>query len=343
MDGLWRIDTDPLKKNYGGDNGPGLQINFSPSALTGLNVGVALPVPGPNSRRTVKAKDAYWKWVDKDGKDKADASLVATDKAVYVPAKSASWTTWGPTYPLMNAAFGLRLKDTIPGLDIGTELDLLGNEYTNGKLDDTDPTNDADEKEGDFMGMNFHLTAVYTFAPVTLRAALLVEGIANGVQNAPEPLTSVGARLIFDIPNGEGSALDLGDPWVQFQMLPNEYVTLNNNWGKVRNDDGYLIVAAKEEKSFKDILIDFEWEPSYSLSDSIKAYLWLGVGYKVWADAPDNSDQKKYPLTVAVRPALEFKFAPSATLKIQDKVSFVRQAKEKGLKNELGLRFAWKF
>ncbi|MDR1400402.1 MAG: hypothetical protein LBJ41_10805 [Treponema sp.] len=327
MDGLWRIDTDPLNKNYGGDNGPGLQINFAPSALKGLNVGVALPVPKAGTRKVHAGSpgtDEKVTWTD-DGNGRVDnGELTFVDAVPSIPPVPGNW---GPTYPLVNAAFGLRLNGTIPNLDIGTELDLLGNEDTNGKV------GTSDEGEGKFKGMNFHFTAVYTFAPVTVKAALLVEGIADGRDyvapaSKPETTTSFGARVIFDIPNAEGSSLDLGDPWVQFQMLPNANTT----------DKG----TAVKTESFKDMLIDFEWEPSYSLvPDQIKALLWLGVNYRSWAYKTD--DQEKYPLTVAVRPAVEFKFAPNATLKFQDKISFVRQATEKGLKNELGFRFAWKF
>ena len=254
---------------------------------------------------------------------------------------------WGPSYPFANLVFGLRLNKTIPGLDFSTEVKLNGLQATNGKLADTDTTNNADEGEGDFQGVDVHFIGKYTFAPVSLQFSVPITGIAAPKPasggDADDPLTKVAVRLTFDIPNAEGSSLDLGDPFIQLKMLPNEYVTLNNVWGKVRNDDGELVVAAKEENSFKDILIDFEWEPGYSLTESIKAYLWLGAGYKVWADAPDNSDQKKYPLTVAVRPRIVFTFAPNATFDIRDKVSFVRQATEKGLKNEFGFRFAWKF
>jgi hypothetical protein len=322
------------------DDKPGVQLAFAPSFLTGLSVGLSLPVPAPGSRKISNAVDAgpgTWKWTDTNNDNTPqDTELTHTPGT----AVKATYGNWGPTYPLVNAVFGLRLNQTIPGLDFSVEAKLNGNAATNKKTG-------ADEGEGDLQGADVHFVGKYTFAPVSLQFSVPITGLAApkpaGGGDADDPLTKVAVRLIFDIPNGEGSALDLGDPWVQFQMLPNEYVTLNNVWQKVRNDDGYLIVAAKEEKSFKDILIDFEWEPGYSLSESIKAYLWLGVGYKIWGDAPDSSDQKKYPLTVAVRPALEFKFAPSATLKIQDKVSFVRQATEKGLKNELGFRFAWKF
>ncbi|MDR1399695.1 MAG: hypothetical protein LBJ41_07235 [Treponema sp.] len=319
MDGLWRIDTDPLNKNYGGDNGPGLQINFAPSVLKGLNVGVALPVPKAGTRVIKAAVDANWTGLPSN----------------YTAAVPADMGDWGPTYPLVNAAFGLRLNGTIPNLDIGTELDLLGNKDNNGKT-----KTDADEKEGDFKGMRFHLTAVYTFAPVTLKAAIVAEGIANNARNsttdAPQ-LTSVGARLIFDIPNAEGYSLDLGDPWVQFQMLPS-----NRNGGT----DGDAPTVNSE--SFKDMLIDFEWEPSYSLvPDRIKALLWFGVSYATWDGLPVGASttvaQKDHQVTFAVRPGIEFKFAPNATLKFQDKVFFLRQKTKEGLRNELGFRFAWAF
>ncbi|MDR2418826.1 MAG: hypothetical protein LBD79_07205, partial [Treponema sp.] len=289
MDGLWRIDTDPLNKNYGGDNGPGVQINFASSAVTGLNVGVALPIPRGSSRVITAAVPE--KWTPVPGED---------GKFTYTPAVSATIGNWGPTYPFTNMAFGLRLNGTIPNLDLGAELDLLGNEPTNNK-------SGADEGEGDFKGMNFHLTAVYTFAPVTLKAALLTEGLANGKSNAPDPVTEFGVRVIFDIPNAEGSSLDLGDPWVQFQML--------------RNANGYGSTT-KETKSFEDMDIQFEWEPSYSLvPDQLKALLWFKVAYRSWKEP--TSDQEKYPIDFAVRPKLEFKFAPNATLSIHDEVYFV--------------------
>jgi hypothetical protein len=295
MDGLWRIDTDPLNKNYGGDNGPGFQINFASEDI-GLNVGVALPVPKAEARKF------------------EDSSSTEVKE------------NWAPTYPLMNMVFGLRLSKLIDNFDFGAELDLLGMEPTNGKYD----TDRPNEKEGDFKGVNFHLTAVYAFAPITVKAALVGEGFANAISNAPDPLVSAGARVIFDIPNAEGSPFDLGDPWVQFQMLPN---------GNETEKDG---VTAVKKESFKDMEIAFEWEPSYSIvPDQLKVILWFGVNYKSWAYQTDN--QEKHPLKFAVRPALEFKFAPNATLKVQDEMTFIQQEKEKGLKNVVGFRFAWAF
>jgi hypothetical protein len=340
MDGLWRIDTDPLNKNYGGDNGPGLQINFAPSAVTGLNVGVALPVPKAGTRTVLTGTPVDEKW-----------EVLANNEVKHTPSDSGKTTgNWGPTYPLMNMVFGLRLNQTIPNLDFGAELKLNGLQDNNGKLQ-----SNPDEGEGDFKGMNFHLTAVYTFAPITIKAALVGEGFANTVETTTiygtdkvlDPLVSAGVQISFDIPNAEGSPLDLGEPWVRFQMLPNqlmlETVSGTELHEFVRNKDGDLIRPGAEE-SFKDMLIEFEWEPSYSLvPDQLKALLWFGVNYRAWANVKDDDFQKKYPLEVAVRPALEFKFAPNATLKIQDKVFFARKAIEKGFRNELGFRFAWAF
>ncbi|MDR1398457.1 MAG: hypothetical protein LBJ41_00845 [Treponema sp.] len=57
----------------------------------------------------------------------------------------------------------------------------------------------------------------------------------------------------------------------------------------------------------------------------------------------DDSDQKKYPLTLAVQPKLDLKFAPNAMLTIQDKVYFIQQENKDGFRNELGFRFALAF
>ncbi|MDR2538019.1 MAG: hypothetical protein LBC46_06925, partial [Treponema sp.] len=224
-------------------------------------------------------------------------------------------------------------------LDFGAELKLNGVEDNNSKNKD-----DPEEGEGDFKGMDFHFTAVYTLAPVTLRVALLGEGFASAVSPTLDPLVSAGARLIFDIPNAEGSPLDLGDPWVQLQMLPNENIS-----------------ATVKKESFKDMDVAFEWEPSYSIIQSseeapkpitLKALLWFGVNYKSWHEV--DSEQEKHPLEFAVRPKLEFKFAKNATLGIYDKVWVVQQTSryDKGkrtipadgsIKNEIGLRFEWAF
>jgi hypothetical protein len=284
----WGLDTDPLGRNYGGDNGPGLQINFAPSAVSGLNIGVAMPVPLAGTR-VFKVEDVEQK------------------------------LNWAPTYPFANMVFGLRLNGTIPNLDFGTELKLKGLAATNGKTGD-------DEGEGDFTGMNFHLTAIYTFAPVTIKAALVAEGIADGRTGAADPVSTAGVRVIFDIPNSVPN-LDLGDPWVQLQMLPNA----NPNSDKKTGVD-----------SFADMLIEFEWAPSYSIvPDKAKAILTLSGNYRSWADA--GPAQEDYPLEFAVQPQVVFTFAPNATLAILDKITLVQKEKEKGFANLLGFRFALAF
>jgi hypothetical protein len=274
------------------DDKPGFQLAFAPSALTGLTVGLSLPVPKGGTR------------------------LIAEDVG---ETKDTVYGNWGPSYLFANLVFGLRLNQTIPGLDFSTEVKLNGLESTNSK-------SGADEGEGEFTGADVHVIAKYVFAPVTVQFSLPITGIADARKNAPDPITKLAVRVTFDIPNAEGSSLDLGDPWIQLKMLPNE--------------NSYKDVAANAE-SFKDMAINFEWEPGYNLSDQLKALLWIGVGYTSWAEA--TTPQKDYPLEFAVRPGLKFTFAPNATLTIQDKVYFARQTKEKGFRNELGFRFAWAF
>jgi hypothetical protein len=192
VDGLWRIDTDPLNKNYAGDNGgPGLQLNLAPKAINGLNVGFALPVPIKGNRLHVDAE------VREDGKEISPA----TD------------FSWNPAYPFANMVFGLRLNGTIPNLDFGTELRLRGNESTNGKTGD-------DEGEGLFKGVNFHFTTVYTIKAITIKAALVAEEIGDRSEAATNTKLWAGAQLGFDIPNGIPN-VDLGDPWVSLVMKPN--------------------------------------------------------------------------------------------------------------------------
>jgi hypothetical protein len=318
---------DTFEGSWSDDN-PGVQLAIAPSAVTGLTVGLSLPVPKAGTRKISETGEGW--------------TISEDDTIIHLPA-STDYGNWGPTYPLMNAVFGLRLNQTIPGLDFSTELKLNGMQANNGKA-----STEADEGEGDFQGADLHVIGIYTFAPVTVQFSLPVTGIANTVKNTTvdkvlDPLTKLAVRATFDIPNGEGSSLDLGDPWIQLKMLPNEFVRVGGVLAPVRNADGDLILPGEEE-SFKDMLIEFEWEPGYSLvPDQIKAYLWLGVNYRAWTNVEGDDLQKKYPLEVAVRPRLEFKFAPNATLNIQDKVFFVRKAIENGFRNELGFRFAFAF
>jgi hypothetical protein len=274
------------------DDKVGVQLALAPSALTGLSFSLSLPVPFQGTR---------------------DATIKGN---------------WGPTYPLMNMVAGLRLNQTIPGLDFSTELRLKGNAATNGKPD-------PDEGEGDFQGADLHFVGIYTFAPIALRLSVPITGIAApepaGGGDAPEPITKLAARLIFDIPNAEGSSLDLGDPFIQLKMLPN---------ANARDKDGNLIAGEKEE-SFKDMEIGFEWGPSYKLSEQLTALLYVSAYYRTWAEASDL--QKENPLTFWVRPGLQFAFAPNATLTVRDRVYFVRQATEEGLRNEIQFRFNWAF
>jgi hypothetical protein len=320
MESPWRIDTDPINENYA-SNRPnkkaGVQINFAPSSLTGFNVGLALPVPYKETRSVPSVTD-----------DKGNVIVKGFTR------------NWGPTYPLMNMVFGLRMNQTIPNLDFGMELGLKGNEPTNGKFFENEG---KDEKEGDFQGMDFHFTAVYKFAPVEFRLALKVDNLADGREYSDaekakkNAVASLGARVIFDIPNGDGSPLDLGDPWIQLQMLPNDFKEKGN------------LESIEKTESFKDMEVAFGWEPSYSIvQDQIKAFFNIEVGYRSWAYASDydTGDEKlanDNPLNFAITPKVEFKFAPSAKFSVFDKISILRQKKEDGFRNELGFRFEWAF
>jgi predicted RecA/RadA family phage recombinase len=289
-----------------GDDKQGFQVAFVPG--NGLNVGLSLPVPKEGTRQIKEGKSNYW----------SDDST-----PVWTQGYGAKMGNWGPTYPFANMVFGLRLNGTIPNLDLATELKLNGLESTNGKYGTAD-----EEGEGEFLGMDFQFQAKYTFAPVTLQATLLATGIANGIKDAPDPMTQAAVQVTFDIPNSVPN-LDLGDPWVRLKMVPNE----------LANSDG-----AKGVDAFADMLIDFEWEPNYSIvPDKVKALLFFGVYYRSWANAETDDLQKKYPLEFSVRPKVEFKFAPSATLTIFDQAWFAQKAVEKGFKNEIGFRFAWAF
>jgi hypothetical protein len=314
--GDWQIE-DWLQESWMDDK-PGVQLAFAPQAVTGLNVGLSLPVPKAKSRTV---------WDNTTSKDVENTG------------------NWSPTYPLMNMVFGIRLNKTIPNLDLSTELKLNGLKDHNGE--DKDNSN---EGEGDFKGVDFNFTVRYTFAPVTLTVGLTGGSFASAISPAPDSLLKALARLSFDIPNAEGSSLDLGDPWVQLKMLPNANGT--------------------SKESFKDIEVAFEWEPNYSLISEtsegedgetttftkLKALLLFGVKYKLW-DSP-NTAQEEHPLEFAVQPKLEFKFAPNATLAIYDKVYLVQQAfqQDKGnittgvkdfvapadsIKNVVGFSFAW--
>jgi hypothetical protein len=84
----WSFDTDPYSGNWG-DDGPGIQFNLSPAAVSGLSVGFSLPVPGAKTR-------------------------------------IASTNSWGPGYLFQNAKFGLKLDGTIPNLKFSTEVSLKG-------------------------------------------------------------------------------------------------------------------------------------------------------------------------------------------------------------------------
>ena len=105
------------------DDNPGVQLAFAPSSLTGLSFGLSLPVPFEGTRAT---------------------------------------GNWSPSYPFANLVFGLRLNQTIPGLDFSTEVQLKGKADTNGEIG-------PDEGEGDFQGANVHFIGIYTFAPIALR------------------------------------------------------------------------------------------------------------------------------------------------------------------------------
>jgi hypothetical protein len=293
--GDWNF-WDTFNDGWGGDN-PGFQVALVPTFANGLNVGLSLPVPKPESRHI----DA----VEKNGKE----------------ITAAKDLNWGASYPFANAVFGLRLNGTIPNLDLATELKLNGLETTNGK------SGTADEAEGDFQGMDFQFMAKYTFAPVTLQATLYTTGIANGIKDPPDPVSQAAVQVSFAIPEVAPN-LSLGTPWVRLKMVTN---------GNVLSDG-----TAKETDSFADMLIDFEWEPSYQIvPDKFKALLFFGAYYRSWADANDN--QEKYPLEFSVKPTLTFTFAPSATISIFDRVWFAQKEVERPFKNQVGFRFVWAF
>jgi hypothetical protein len=178
----WRLDVDPVKRSWGGAN-PGFQLNFSPSAVSGLSVGLSLPVPKSGARTF--------------GENPDDKKL-----------------NWGPSYPFANMVFGLKLNGTIPNLEFGTELKLNGTEATNGK-------EGKDEAEGDFKGMDFHFTAKYALSPITITAAMAAEGIADGTKNPDNVRLTAGVRVGFAIPEVAPN-LSLGSPWVQLVMDPSK-------------------------------------------------------------------------------------------------------------------------
>ncbi|MDR0636937.1 MAG: hypothetical protein LBF87_07645 [Treponema sp.] len=289
------------------DDQAGVQLAFAPSALTGLSFGLSLPVPFTDKRTIVEGKSGYY-----DENDKKWVNSIAAENG-----------NWGPTYPFANLAFGLRLNQTIPGLDFSTEVKLKGKAATNGETGE-------DEGEGDFQGANLHFVGIYTFAPISFRLSVPITGLAAPKPaggDAPDPITKLAARLIFDIPNAEGSSLDLGDPFVQLKLLPNA--------------NAIDASTPADTKSFKDIEVGAEWGPSYKLSDQLTAYLYIAGYYRIWEEA--TKDQEDYPLTFWVRPGLGFKFAPNATLLIRDRIYFARQTTKEGLRNEVQFRFNWAF
>jgi hypothetical protein len=318
----WGLDTDPLNYNYA--DAKGFQLNFAPTSVNGLNVGVALPVPSNGARRTIL------KGIDAVGDP--------WDGTSYAKAVGAVTAQWGPSYPFANMRFGLRLNGTIPNLDFGTELKLNGLADTNGKVDTTTRKPLEDEAEGDFKGMDFHLTAVYTFAPITVKAAVLATGIADGREKAADPLLSIGAQIGVAIPEVAPN-LSLGSPWVRLVMAPVDISSGDSKKGRntSRPSDDQLT-----QESLQDMHISFEWEPSYSIvPDKVKALLWLGVYYS--SLVKPTADEEDYPIEVAVQPKVEFKFAPNATLSIFDKVTFAQKAVKEGFKNTLGLRISLGF
>jgi hypothetical protein len=347
LDGVWRIDTDPISLNYADTKG--LQLNFAPSSVNGLQVGVALPVPLNGATRTIvsatagtAAKDAYWEFKDSDSDNKVSVGDEVTyhEAVKAVAGTSAVTAKWGPSYPFANMRFGLRLNGTIPNLDFGTELKLNGLAETNGKVDPVTHKPLEDEAEGDFKGMDFHFLAVYTFAPITIKAALAAENIADGRASgiAKDTLVRAGVRVIFDIPNSIPN-LDLGDPWVQLMMQPTDITSGDDKNGR---NAGRPADEQLKQESFQDMHINFEWEPSYSIvPDKVKGSLLFGLYYSSWVKPTDL--EKEYPIEVAVQPKVTFSFAPNATISIFDRVTLAQKAVKEGFKNALSLRIALGF
>jgi hypothetical protein len=323
---VWGIDTDPLNNSWAEKKG--FQLNFTPKAVSGLSVGFSLPVPKAGSRLiyTTEGRGDHF-----------------DDHGVYTKGDyQVWWGNWGPAYLFTNMAFGLRLNGTIPNLDFGMELGLNGQESSNGKLF----TAPDDEAEGEFKGMKFHFTAVYTFAPVTIKAALLATDIASGVENnRPDTKLSIGGQISFAIPEVAPN-LSLGEPWVRLVMEPTDITSNIAVYGVYHGESGRNGVRPGleplEQESLQDMHISFEWEPSYSIvPDKVKALLWFGVYYSSWVKP--TKDEEDYPMEIAFQPKVEFTFAPSATLSIFDKVTVAQKRMEHGFKNEIGFRFAWAF
>jgi hypothetical protein len=117
----------------------------------------------------------------------------------------------------------------------------------------------------------------------------------------------------------------------------------DNGRNTYRNSLG---LAALKQESLQDMFITCEWEPSYKIvPDKVTAKVWFQVKYASWADPTD--DEKENGLGFTVKPAVEFKFAPNATITLFDEVNAVQQAEKglerEGLKNTIGLRFSLGF
>ena len=192
----WSFDTDPYSGNWG-DDGPGLQFNVSPAAVSGLSVGFSLPVPGANTRKWYESTSTPTTITSSYLYDK----LSDDDKKLWKEA-TGSGAMWGPAYLFQNAKFGLKLDGTVPNLKFSTELTLKGVDSI---------------KEEKFNGADTVIFAQYDFAPITLKAAAKIEDIGNGYE--VDPQTSVGARLIVAVPALVDN-LSLGSPFVQAKFEP---------------------------------------------------------------------------------------------------------------------------
>jgi hypothetical protein len=212
---------------------------------------------------------------------------------------------WSPSYIFSNMVFGLKLDNTIPNFIWGSELHLKGMDAA------------TEEK---FQGMDTRFGIQYTFSPVTLKAVVKIEEIANS--NDYDPLIAlVGARLIFALP-AVADNLSLGSPWVQAKFESQD------------KDKTGTDIARADREAFTKTDIAFEWEPSYKIiPDSLTFKFWLGVGYTVYADP--TPAQEDYPLAFSVRPGLQVSFAPNASFTVRDRIHFAQQEVEKGVKNTL--------
>jgi hypothetical protein len=351
--------------SYGDDPGGAVQLNINPTAITalkGLNIGVTLPVPKAESKFDYSFKNmiAGIKLAELIPFTTISAALklrgghydalIAAAETADKAATAANKAKTDAETALSNAAAAANsnatTQEALATAAAKAAAATAAATAANKAKTDADKLAKSLEPLNESMDLNAALD--FNLSPIQIRAELQLADLGKGEDDLKVvPISggddvkkrSVNIQLHPRLDLSLSKLVDLG----AFSL---ETFTV---YAWIRQDPRYVSDGNSNTE------LSVEWAPSYKLLDngtnSITASLLFGGYYNVWGGNPEEKKNKLEDtyaynqIGFTLRPALEFKFGPNAGIRLRDQIKIQQTgvAPERGIENQVQVKFWWGF